>query len=72
MDKFNTVYNVPMILEIKEKMNEKKVEIVLNELIRRHEALRTSFEVIDGEIVQRIHKEWKLEFQYEEANKKDS
>ncbi len=70
MDKFNTVYNVPMILEIKEKLNEKKVEIVLNELIRRHEALRTSFEVIDGEIVQRIHKEWKLEFQYEEANKK--
>ncbi len=71
MDKFNTVYNVPMILEMKEKMDSEKVKIVLNELVKRHEALRTSFEVVSGEIVQKIHKKWELEFEYEEVSEKE-
>ncbi|OOM73736.1 gramicidin S synthase 2 [Clostridium puniceum] len=66
MDKDNTVYNIPMIFEINKELDEKKVQIVLNELIRRHESLRTKFKIVDDEIVQVVDREWNLDFKYEE------
>uniref|UniRef100_UPI00047D5D9F non-ribosomal peptide synthetase n=1 Tax=Clostridium akagii TaxID=91623 RepID=UPI00047D5D9F len=71
INKNSVEYNIPMIVEIKEKMDKDKVEEVLNSLISRHEALRTSFEIIDGEILQKVLKQWKLDFKYKELYKKD-
>ncbi|OOM82535.1 gramicidin S synthase 2 [Clostridium puniceum] len=68
MDKSNIVYNIPVIVEIYEKINKEKIENILNKLIQRHEALRTSFYVVDGEIVQKIEENWQLDFKYEECN----
>ncbi|WBW96388.1 non-ribosomal peptide synthetase [Oceanirhabdus sp. W0125-5] len=58
--KFNTEstgYNMPCAIEIEGKLVKEKVQKAINELIKRHESLRTSFEVIDGQIVQKINKD---------------
>ncbi|OOM81661.1 gramicidin S synthase 2 [Clostridium puniceum] len=66
MDKTSIVYNIPIMLEINEELDKEKIEKILNKLVRRHEALRTRFKVLDGEIVQKVEKEWKLNYIYEE------
>jgi acyl carrier protein len=50
-----TSYNMPYILKIRGKMVREHYEETFNALIRRHEALRTSFQLADGQPVQRIH-----------------
>ncbi|OKP97904.1 non-ribosomal peptide synthetase [Paenibacillus sp. P46E] len=62
MDKQSIVYNVPVVLEFQEALEDARVEAVLNEIVQRHEALRTHFEVVNGEVVQYIHESWKLDF----------
>ncbi len=55
LDENNVSYNMPSLMSIEGGIDIHKFEQVFNLLIRRHEALRTSFEYIDGEIVQKIH-----------------
>ncbi len=55
LDKNNTGYNMPGILQIQGTIDKKYLENVFNKLIKRHEAFRTSFEVFDGKAVQKIH-----------------
>lgn len=52
-----TSYNAPGAIRIEGRLDKEKVKYALKELTKRHEALRTSFEVFDGEPVQRIHRE---------------
>jgi tyrocidine synthetase-3 len=70
LDPGTTVYNLPRIeiLDGSRDFAKEKSEGVFNRLIRRHESLRTSFHMIDGEPVQRIHEE--VEFEVE-VNGKD-
>ncbi|MCP5052160.1 MAG: polyketide synthase, partial [bacterium] len=42
----------------------------LNKLMDRHETLRTSFRLINGEPVQRVHREVELETEYRERERK--
>ncbi|HEX3029281.1 MAG TPA: SDR family NAD(P)-dependent oxidoreductase, partial [Clostridia bacterium] len=49
-------YNNPEVFILEGNLNIKLVEEVFTGLIKRHEALRTSFEVLEGEVVQKIHK----------------
>ncbi|MGD2089308.1 MAG: amino acid adenylation domain-containing protein [Candidatus Aminicenantes bacterium] len=58
-----TAYNIPSLWQLKGNLDKEKMERVLQQLIRRHESLRTSFEMIDNEPVQRIHDE--VEFEIE-------
>ena len=44
-------------MTIEGNLDKDRIEYAFKELIKRHEALRTSFEMIDGEPVQRISKE---------------
>ncbi|WP_248630916.1 condensation domain-containing protein, partial [Paenibacillus riograndensis] len=62
MDKQSVAYNVPVVLEFKESLEDARVEAVLNEMVRRHEALRTHFAVVNGEVVQYINESWRLDF----------
>ncbi len=55
------LYNIPAAVRLKGELDEKGLEWALAEIIRRHEALRTRFESVDGEPVQRIAE--KVEFQ---------
>jgi amino acid adenylation domain-containing protein len=47
-------YNVPNMIQLNGNLNRKKLSNALENLIKRHECLRTHFEVVDGELVQII------------------
>jgi len=55
MEEANTAYHLPQAIEMKGSLDARKVEAVLQRLIRRHESLRTSFAWSGGEPMQRIH-----------------
>ncbi|MCU0289382.1 MAG: amino acid adenylation domain-containing protein, partial [Acidobacteria bacterium] len=50
-------YNMPMVLPLGKEINKEKLELALKQLIARHESLRTSFERVNEEIVQRVHEQ---------------
>lgn len=64
-------YNLPGALLLGGSPDWNKVERTLNRLIRRHESLRTSFEVIEGVIVQNIHDSPALSIEYLETGETD-
>ena len=49
-----TTYNMPAMLKVEGKLNKKGLEKAVKRLIQRHESLRTSFQMIDDEPVQRV------------------
>ncbi len=64
----NISYNIPMVMTLEGELDKTKLKETFDKLIQRHEALRTSFEVIDGKPVQVVHKEVNFEIEYTEAN----
>ncbi|MBB5194994.1 non-ribosomal peptide synthetase [Anaerocolumna cellulosilytica] len=48
-------YNLPSVFRVMGSLDTDKLQAALFELIKRHEILRTSFHIINGEIVQKIH-----------------
>src|SRR5262249_7854851 len=50
----SSVYNVPSALRLRGELNSSALEQSLNEIVRRHEALRTTFSMVEGEPVQVI------------------
>ncbi|GJD16875.1 non-ribosomal peptide synthetase [Rivularia sp. IAM M-261] len=48
-------YNIPIVISFKGCLNLAALQNSLNEIIRRHEVLRTSFTVVDGQPVQVIN-----------------
>lgn len=61
----NTSYNVPAVLLLEGEVDKDRLENAIQQLINRHEILRTSFDMIDGEVVQTVHKN--ISFQLEAA-----
>jgi amino acid adenylation domain-containing protein len=51
----NTLYNVPLALTLEGTLDELALQRGFNELVRRHEALRTTFRIEAGQPVQEIH-----------------
>ncbi len=60
----NISYNMPAAMTIEGNLDKEKMELAFKELITRHESLRTSFELVEGEIVQRIHEEVEFNLDY--------
>src|SRR5436305_3223702 len=54
------VYNETVMVHLPGPLHVSVLEQSLNEIIRRHAILRTSFPVVDGQPVQMIHPSWKL------------
>ncbi|HEY9901691.1 MAG TPA: amino acid adenylation domain-containing protein, partial [Candidatus Sericytochromatia bacterium] len=50
----NTFYNVPTALRLMGSLNLTALEQTFNEIVRRHEALRTRFGIVEGQLVQAI------------------
>ena len=50
----NPFYNMSMALRLRGPLDTDALERSLNEIVRRHEALRTTFAAVDGEPVQLI------------------
>ncbi|MFS0871455.1 amino acid adenylation domain-containing protein [Paenibacillus xylanilyticus] len=65
MDQQSTSYNMPMIFEIEGELSAERLEEAFISLIHRHESLRTSFELVQEDLRQRIWPaadlEWRME-----------
>ena len=57
-------YNMPMATEVHGKMDLKRLEQAIKELIKRHEVLRTSFHIIEEKIVQKVHRDTELNIEF--------
>ncbi|UCH98018.1 MAG: sulfotransferase, partial [Candidatus Aminicenantes bacterium] len=57
-------YNSPRAFLLGEEIDRDRLEQAFRQLIRRHEILRTSFEMVNGEPVQRVHDEVEFEIEY--------
>ncbi|MGY4761311.1 non-ribosomal peptide synthase/polyketide synthase [Paenibacillus caseinilyticus] len=67
----STAYNMPGCFELGPDVQEDRLEAALQALIRRHEALRTSFETADGEIVQRIADDIRFQLEVRQESESD-
>ncbi len=65
MERDNILYNIPALYLLEGRFDKSKLEETFKKLIGRHESLRTSFEMKEGEPVQRIINLKCIEFQIE-------
>ena len=56
----SSTYNIPVVINLHGRVNLAVLEACLNEIIRRHEILRTSFTMLDGQPVQVINRDISL------------
>ncbi|PCN46334.1 hypothetical protein B9C88_02170 [Brevibacillus laterosporus] len=61
-------YNMPNVVRIDGELDQERLEIVFQKLISRHEILRTSFELVNGETMQRVHPNVDFSIEYAEAS----
>lgn len=66
----STAYNISMVFKIEGQLEKELLQTVFNRLIARHEALRTAFDVRDGEPVQIIRPA--VAFQVQEMDGSDA
>jgi amino acid adenylation domain-containing protein len=64
MEKKGTVYNLPQIVELQGNPEKERLEETFGKIIQRHEILRTSFEMIEGKVKQKIHEKVEFEIEY--------
>ncbi len=62
------LYNCPGSAHLRGSLDVEALEQSLNEIIRRHESLRTTFATVAGEPVQVISSEWKVRLSVEEIS----
>ncbi|MBB2486418.1 amino acid adenylation domain-containing protein [Mitsuaria sp. WAJ17] len=60
-------YNLPEVLRVEGELSPDKVQACLRQLVRRHDILRTSFVMEEGDIVQRVHAPEAVNFELEQA-----
>ena len=63
IDSESTAYNMTQVLKIEGELNLNHFAQVIEKLVERHEILRTSFEIVKGKPVQKIHD--KVDFKVE-------
>lgn len=64
-------YNLIEAVMIKGELDKDNLEKAFNNLIKRHETFRTTFHFIDGDVVQKVHKECRIKIEYYEVNGED-
>lgn len=64
LDQSGTAYNLSSVLRLPQEVEREKLTRTFQQLIRRHETFRTSFEMIKGELVQRVHEDFQFQVQY--------
>ncbi|HBB9211955.1 TPA: AMP-binding protein, partial [Escherichia coli] len=67
-DKDSIAYNMPAVFELEGKVDKSKIEEIFRKLTQRHEALRTYFETLDGEIVQKLQNNYVFELKHRNEN----
>ncbi|NOQ25383.1 MAG: amino acid adenylation domain-containing protein [Bacteroidales bacterium] len=69
LDKTSLAYNIPKIVKLEGKLDKLRLNNAFRKLIDRHENLRTSFEVINDEVVQKISNQVEFEIEYYHSDK---
>ncbi|MCP4213944.1 MAG: amino acid adenylation domain-containing protein, partial [bacterium] len=64
IDTNSIAYNMPQMVPLGKEVDHRLLENVLQQLIRRHESLRTSFERIGDQVVQRVHDAVEFNMEY--------
>jgi len=64
MEKDDMTYNMPVVVFLEGEPQSERLQKTFHRLTRRHESLRTSFQMVAGEPVQRIHEKVECEIQY--------
>ncbi|TVX93691.1 non-ribosomal peptide synthetase [Paenibacillus agilis] len=67
-----TTYNVPGALYLEGTLNVEKLQRAADILVASHAALRTSFSLEDGEVIQHIHKQIPFTIEYEKLSDQTS
>jgi amino acid adenylation domain-containing protein len=70
LDLTNISYNQSNVVILEGELEKDRLERTFRKLLERHECLRTSFEIINGEPVQRVHAEVDFETEYFCAERK--
>ncbi|NEW06823.1 amino acid adenylation domain-containing protein [Paenibacillus sp. SYP-B3998] len=55
LDTAHSAYNMPNVLLLEGRLDRQRLEHTFTHLVERHASLRTSFELSNGELVQRVH-----------------
>jgi amino acid adenylation domain-containing protein len=63
----NTAYNISKMVLIEGEIDKEKLENTFKNLIKRHESLRTDFELMENEPVQKIHQDVDFEIEYHDT-----
>ncbi len=71
LDKTSISYNNFFTLTIEGFLYKDQLEKAFNHLIERHEALRTSFEIVNGEPMQKIYKDIEFHIEYIDSKEED-
>jgi tyrocidine synthetase III len=64
IDKESLAYNIFEIAPLAQEITQQQVENIVNQLALRHESLRTSFEIVNGTPMQKIHDHVSIEVDY--------
>ncbi|HEY0077786.1 MAG TPA: amino acid adenylation domain-containing protein [Pyrinomonadaceae bacterium] len=68
MEPEGATYNVPVATRLKGRLDTSVLEQTLREIIRRHESLRTTFDIVEGEPVQLISEHFGLALPIEDLS----
>lgn len=64
IDKTSTAFNMPLVIVLENKIQQEKFANSFQQLIQRHEILRTSFHIVQGKAKQKIHPTINLPIEY--------
>ncbi|CAM4460582.1 non-ribosomal peptide synthetase [Paenibacillus tarimensis] len=68
----NRAYNMPLVMSFEGRIDEERLEQSLQAIVGRHESFRTSFEVVEGELVQIIHDKVDFTMDHERAEEEQT
>nr|WP_083858705.1 non-ribosomal peptide synthetase [Paenibacillus sp. OSY-SE] len=60
-------YNMPGVVSLEGTLDRERFELAFLKLISRHETLRTGFDMVDGEPIQRVHRSVKFVVEHRKA-----
>ncbi|MCF2946439.1 non-ribosomal peptide synthetase, partial [Paenibacillus tarimensis] len=72
LDGADQLYNMPELVQLEGELDLDRLEAALRQLITRHESLRTGFEIVKGEAVQRIYPQVDFAIEQHQADKEDA
>ncbi|HHJ53745.1 MAG TPA: non-ribosomal peptide synthetase, partial [Caldithrix abyssi] len=71
MEPGSTAYNIPAAVRLKGRLDQTALEKSLNEIVRRHEILRTTFTTINGTPMQVVSSDGKIDIQVKDISDLD-